>query len=110
MSTCNSIESRAPYFHIGDEIYRKMASELLDMIGARKCIFDVSIDFEDKKGNSYLFTDSSIWAYRMTEQYPEGTMEVIDDLGSGWCEFHSYTPEGDEKTNDFQFNKLKEYI
>lgn len=80
------------------------------MRGDRNYLSNVKIDWEDEDGNSYTFTDSSVWVYRKRVRFPEGSMEVVDDLGSGWWEFNSYTPEGDEKINDFQFSKLKEYI
>ena len=109
-SECPAPSDQIPYFRIGAAIYRQVAGILQDMLGDRNYLSNVKIDWEDEDGNSYTFTDSSVWVYRKRVRFPEGSMEVVDDLGSGWWEFHSYTPEGDEKINDFQFSKLKEYI
>ncbi|WP_418993687.1 hypothetical protein [Barnesiella intestinihominis] len=109
-SECPAPSDQIPYFRIGAAIYRQVAGILQDILGDRNYLSNVKIDWEDEDGNSYTFTDSSVWVYRKRVRFPEGSMDVVDDLGSGWWEFHSYTPEGDEKINDFQFSKLKEYI
>ncbi len=53
---------------------------------------------------------ASLIIYHRIESFPEGDQVVIRDIVPIWWEFHTYTRDGEELLNDFDFDILKKHI
>ena len=94
--------------HIDDAIYKAIAKLIIEEIGGRNYVSNLSIEVEHNN-TTYLFTISA-YIYRCHIMAPDGEWDEIQDIVPVWWELHTYSADGDEVINDGDFKKVKEYI
>lgn len=94
--------------HIDDAIYKAIAKHIIDEVGGRNYVSNLSIEVEHNN-TTYLFTISA-YIYRCHIMAPDGEWDEIRDIVPVWWELHTYNDDGDEVLNDGEFVKIKEFI
>lgn len=97
--------------HIPNEVYRALADELLEVIGAKHEVGWEIISVESSDGSVLYELGISAFIYRHKVSYPEGDVEQIYDVVPIWWELRTFVGDDrDEEINDAEFRRLKEYL
>ena len=93
-------------YEISSQIYEKTAQKLCDLVGGNG-YFSGTLEFAHEDIECRMV--ASLIIYRKRVEMPEGLFDVIDDIVPVWWEFHTVI-DGEERSNDFDFSLLKEYM
>ena len=95
------------FYTVPSALYDLLLARLTDAIGDGSYFSGVlTFDFD----TCSCLLRASLIVCRRTEQLPEGSFRVIDDLLPVWWEFHTASADAGELLNDFSFDEVRQRL